>query len=252
MNLNLLKFASSHSFCESKYTILPFIAEFYNTLTGLALCFSSYLFYTNNKNLTGNNNFDKTFYLEQKPKFLLLRSLNNNLFQANYSLFIVGIGTIFFHGTLLYIFQLFDEIPMLWMSFDYIYILLTITKSKYLYLYYTKYILCPIIIVSYWIHPILQIITFFTSFTTNVCIIILLLSEIPSKYKNNSTIKKSYYLLVIGISILLIWLSDSLFCRYIQHFYLHSIWHIVTSILIYVFNDLLKEYIKEATFNKIV
>lgn len=231
----LLNSPSSHSFCESKYIYNNYIAEFFNSITGLTLCLSSYLFYKNNKKLTGK--------------------LNSYLINANYNLLIVGIGTILFHGTLLYIPQLFDEIPMLLMTFDYIYILLSITKvtkGNYLYLYYTKYILCFIIVISYWIHPILQIITFFSLFTTNVCIIIFLLGKIPSKYKSSSTISQSYYLLYTGSIILLIWITDSLFCKYIQHFYLHSIWHIVTSILIYLFNSLLKVYIKEYTFNKII
>lgn len=223
---------STVDWCEENYKVIPFIAEFWNTITGLFLCMSSFLFYKNNKKLTGK--------------------LNSYLFQANNTLFIVGIGTMFFHGTLLYIFQLFDEIPMLLMTFDYMYILLTITKNNYVHFYYTKYVLCFIIIVSYWIHPTLQIITFFTFFTTNVCFIILLLDKIPSKYKNSNTITKSYYLLVTGISVLLIWVIDSLFCKYVQHFYLHSIWHIITSILIYLFNDLLKIYIKEYNFNKII
>jgi hypothetical protein len=226
-----LKLPSSHTFCESNYKVVQFIAEYYNTITGLALCVSSILFYKNNKKLIGK--------------------LNNYLHKANCTLFIVGIGTIFFHGTLLYIFQLFDEIPMLLMTFDYIYILLSITKSNYLYIYYIKYFLSSIIILSYWIHPILQIITFFTFFTTNVCIIIFLLTKIPTKYKNNSIILQSYYLLIVGCIILLIWIIDSLFCSYVQHLYLHSIWHIVTSILIYLFNNLLKMYIKEYNFNKI-
>jgi hypothetical protein len=234
---DILSLPSSLKWCENKYMISPFIAEFWNTITGLVLCLSSFLFYKNNKKLTGNNNFDK--------------SLNSYLFQANKTLFIVGIGTMFFHGTLLYIFQLFDEIPMLLMTFDYMYILLTITNSNYLYVYYTKYFLSFIIIVSYLIHPTLQIITFFTFFTTNVCFIILLLDKIPSKYKSSSTITKSYYLLITGIFVLLIWVADSLFCKYVQHFYLHSVWHIVTSILIYMFNDLLKIYISEFNFNKI-
>lgn len=230
--MDILSLPASLKWCENKYIISPFIAEFWNTITGLFLCLSSFLFYKNNKKLTGK--------------------LNSYLFQANNTLFIVGIGTIFFHGTLLYIFQLFDEIPMLLMTFDYMYILLTITNSNYLYVYYMKYFLSFIIIVSYWIRPTFHIITFFTAFTTNVCFIILLLDKIPSKYKCSNTITKSYYLLVTGISVLLIWVTDSLFCKYVQHFYLHSIWHIVTSILIYLFNDLLKIYIKEYNFNKIV
>lgn len=230
--MDILSLPASLKWCENKYMISPFIAEFWNTITGLFLCLSSFLFYKNNKKLTGK--------------------LNSYLFQANNTLFIVGIGTMFFHGTLLYIFQLFDEIPMLLMTFDYMYILLTITNSNYLYVYYMKYFLSFIIIVSYWISPTFHIITFFTAFTTNVCIIILLLDKIPSKYKCSSTITKSYYLLVTGISVLLIWVTDSLFCKYVQHFYLHSIWHIVTSILNYLFNDLIKIYIKEYNFNKIV
>lgn len=225
---------STIDWCEYNYKVVPFIAEFWNTFTGLSLCLSSFIFYINNKKLIRN-----------------LYILNSYLINANYLLFMVGIGTIFFHGTLLYIFQLFDEIPMLLITFDYIYILLTITNRNYLWFYYTKYIWCFIIIMSYWIHPTLQIITFFTIFTTNICIIILLLYKIPQKYKSNI---HCYYVLVmvfIGVICLTIWIVDSLFCKYVQHLYLHSIWHIVTSILIFLFNNLLKIYIKEYYFTKI-
>ena len=237
---------STVDWCEYNYTVVPFIAEFWNTLTGLALCISSFVFYKNNSELIYNG---------------LVKDNNNNnnnlnryLINANYLLFIVGIGTIFFHGTLLYIFQLFDEIPMLLITFDYIYILLTINKSNYVWFYYTKYIWCFIIITSYWIHPTLQIITFFTFFTTNICIIIIvLLYKIHPKYKTLYKETKVNYLPVIGfmgVICLTIWIIDSLFCKCVQHLYLHSIWHIVTSVLVYLFNNLLKIYIKEYNFTK--
>ena len=250
-----MNFPASINWCEYNYKVVPFIAEFWNALTGLSLCLSSFIFYKNNKKLF------KPSYDPSQNKFYLVKdtgNLNRYLINANYLLFMVGIGTIFFHGTLLYIFQLFDEIPMLLITFDYIYILLTINKSKYVWFYYTKYIWCFIIITSYWIHPTLQIITFFTFFTTNIYIIILNIyytSHIHYKETNYFVkVKVQDYLLVIGfigVMCLTIWIIDSLFCRYVQHLYLHSMWHIVTSVLVYLFNNLLKIYIKEYNFTKI-
>ena len=235
---DILSLPSSLNWCEYNYKVVPFIAEFWNTLTGLALCISSFVFYKNNSALIYNDLVKDN------------NNLNRYLINANYLLFIVGIGTIFFHGTLLYIFQLFDEIPMLLITFDYIYILLNINKSNYVWFYYTKYIWCFIIITSYWIHPTLQIITFFTFFTTNICIIILNISHTSHIYKIHY--KENYLPVIgfIGVICLTIWIIDSLFCRYVQHLYLHSMWHIVTSVFVYLFNNLLKIYIKEHNFTK--
>ena len=73
---------SSIDWCEHNYTRSSFIAEFWNSLTGLALCISSILFYINNKHIYNLHKF-------------------HHIKQANNLLFIVGIGTILFHGTLL-------------------------------------------------------------------------------------------------------------------------------------------------------
>lgn len=209
--------------CEENYVVLPFIAEFWNTITGLALCFSSFMFYKNNKKLRGD--------------------LNDYLHKANYTLFIVGVGTMFFHGTLLYIFQLFDEIPMLLMTFDYIYILDTLTKQQLSYFYKSKYVFCSIVIISYFVHPTLQIFAFFTFFSINVFLIFVLFNKIPDKFKSKQFKSNLFALEVCGSLCLLIWITDSLFCKYINHLYLHSIWHILTSILLYITNNLFKNII---------
>lgn len=91
---------ASIDWCEKNYVYTPYIAEFWNTVSGSILCLSSILFYY--------------LYIYKKVEY------NKYIQYANIWLFIVGVGTIFFHGTLLYIFQLFDEIPMLMISLQYL------------------------------------------------------------------------------------------------------------------------------------
>jgi len=129
---------SSINWCENDYIYSNYIAEFWNTLTGLTLCaMAIYLYSINN---------------QQKMY---------NLTWSNILLFIVGIGTILFHSTLLYLWQLFDEIPMLLLVIEYYRLLsnttfiqrMPIFKLTYFKMYYT----IPIIITSYYIHPQLHI-----------------------------------------------------------------------------------------------
>jgi dihydroceramidase len=92
---------------------------------------------------------------------------DNFLKLCNY-LFTVGIGTMLFHGTLLYPFQLLDELPMLLVANQYIRLLLQlkITSKCIDDLSYfkniTRFINIPLVVIStiYFIHPNLQIITF--------------------------------------------------------------------------------------------
>ena len=89
---------STIQWCEDKYVHSDYIMEWYNTLTGALLSLSGILFYLNNR---------RNVYISH---------FNN----VSIILIILGIGTMLFHSTLLYVFQLTDEIPMLWLCFEYI------------------------------------------------------------------------------------------------------------------------------------
>ena len=102
-------FDSSVIFCEDKYIHSPYIAEYFNTISGIFyLCIASYFFTTKLK------------------KYGVLISL-------------VGIGTITLHGTLRWYGQWSDEMSMLTLMFFYI-------KDVY---YDTKLEYCPIILGIY-------------------------------------------------------------------------------------------------------
>ena len=114
----ILTLPSSISWCELDYFKSEYIAEYWNTLTGIFLCASSIYAYFKNDGIA-------------------------TLYYSNVLLFIVGIGTMMFHATLVYIWQLLDEIPMLLIVIEYINILLHyLILSNYLtnYIVYLIYL----------------------------------------------------------------------------------------------------------------
>lgn len=161
----ILSLNSSIIWCEHKYTQSKYIAEFYNTISGIALCIISIIiFYENKKS-----------------------AADTRLLFNNYILFIVGIGTILFHGTLLYVFQLVDELPMLLIAINYynIFIKLKLFKkcftTKFYYINTNRnslfksnihfYHISLLIISSYFIKPKLQIL-FFQGFLALIIIVL--------------------------------------------------------------------------------
>lgn len=76
---------ANHAFCEPHYAVSPYIAEFYNSLSSLIyiVCALSVKF----------------------PNDPLVHT-------AKWWLCAVGVGSMLFHGTMRYVFQLTDEVPM--------------------------------------------------------------------------------------------------------------------------------------------
>lgn len=139
---------STFNFCEDEYTVSSYISEFWNTISGTCLIISGLLYKYNNRFLD-NKSFDNMTNI----------------------LILIGVGTILFHGTLLYIFQLFDELPMILLASEYIILLseLKITKNCNIDIFYLnklrflveyRYIFIICISNSYFINPNLEIILF--------------------------------------------------------------------------------------------
>ena len=256
---------SSINWCEEDYAVCDFIAEFWNSITGIFLCSSSiYCYYTNKK-----DNIHVLTY-------------------SNILLFFVGVGTALFHGTLIYIWQLLDEIPMMLIVIEYTRILSTLNLARNVdmirinYRYMTSFL--PIMISSYYIHPKLQVLTFqgslvvFTgillyscnkingslnkqfynthkfeysekskrksfSFNTDVVDKSNSFSEFK-KYSTMRTLMKNYNrkgLFLLFFS-LLIWNIDNHYCQHYIH--LHAVWHFTTSLGMYYCNEIIKLYLK--------
>lgn len=256
---------SSINWCEEDYAVCNFIAEFWNSITGIFLCSSSIYCYYKNK----QDNIHVLTY-------------------SNILLFFVGVGTALFHGTLIYIWQLLDEIPMMLIVIEYTRILSTLTLASKVKLirinYRFMYKLIPVMILSYYIHPTLQIITFqgslvlFTGFLLYSCNKIncslnkqfynaykfeyienakrrsfsfnpnaIDKSNSHSEFKKYSKLrtlmknynKKGLFLLFFS---LLIWNIDNHYCQHFIH--LHAIWHFTTSLGMFYCNEIIKIYLK--------
>lgn len=94
---------STLDWCEENYASSRYIAEFWNTISNLAMIVPSFagLYYASKNNL------------ERRIKLCFV------------SLALVGFGSWNFHMTLRYGMQLFDELPMLWGSLMLVYVLMS-------------------------------------------------------------------------------------------------------------------------------
>jgi len=278
MILNIFKFKSSIQWCEEKYVMSNHIAEFWNSISGIALILSSILYYYNNKTWIKKND---------EICFKRIRNL----------LCLVGCGTILFHGSLLYVFQLLDEIPMILLVSEYIYALLKLKTTQKCISGNTyiniknfisdifKYII--VIISIYFINTDLQIIFFHVTFKTlelSLIIIFYNLSkslnkiiyyEITNNYnelyvlqndlqkddiikelnivqyniKEYADLRKKikiyirrglfFYIVSMGL-----WVCENRFCNYTQKYQFHALWHVFSSIGIYYLNDIIKYHIE--------
>lgn len=301
---------STVDWCEQNYSVSSYIAEYWNTLTGLCIIFSGVYFER-----------WRVIYINEA-----LHKYNDNFVRICTLLILVGVGTMLFHGTLYYPFQLLDELPMLLLANEYTKLLLSleVTKESIDNVKYKKltnivfysYRLLPIIVLSYFIDHRLQIITF--HLTLKMCegsVLYLLYnlsqnlnrivySHIYKKHESlklqrrsnkisrqitlgssvfnlgtstsfinrrhissnndNSIVKETLLLHIMQSRIkvyldlrselkhlskvsiyiygssILIWCLENLFCKYVQPFQFHAIWHVLSSIGIYHLNKIMQ------------
>src|SRR5258706_3964253 len=91
---------STIDWCEPNYIITVYIAEFFNTISSLPMVLWAFLgFFLTRKYVNCESRFSFAFLM----------------------LGLVGLGSVAFHGTLRYHYQLLDEIPMLLMDLILVY-----------------------------------------------------------------------------------------------------------------------------------
>jgi len=102
---------SSHDWCEANYEVTRFVAEFWNTLSSLPI--------------SAFGLFGIWFTLQSQ------RTFKWSFLSAYFGLFVVGLGSALFHGTLLFEAQMADEFPMIVGSLIYAYIVLDVQFLTY-------------------------------------------------------------------------------------------------------------------------
>jgi dihydroceramidase len=191
---------SSVNWCENDYTHSEIIAEYWNTITGIFIIISAlYNFYQNKR---------KSVW---------------ELYFSNFLLLLVGVGTMLFHGTLFYIYQLLDEVPMILLIIEYY--KLVDKDTVYLPKLYSS---IPVIVGSYYVHPDYQVILFQSFIVTGVVLLAFHFSYFTKKY--NIDLQELPIILTITIFSTIIWSIDKHYCNYVVHLNLHAIWHITTAI----------------------
>ena len=212
----MILLTSTISWCEEKYIIVSCIAEFWNTITGLCLCISAILQYK--------------IYNDRR------------LLNMQITLFIVGVGTMLFHGTLLYIFQLLDEIPMLILCVEYIKFI--DNRCGHRFEYIKMYYPVPIIVASYYISHSLQIFLFQGTFAFYTVIVIYKCVLLQIKYKNKYLNNEYKKVVLLFVSSLCIWTIENNYCGSYNYIQLHAIWHIITSIAFFYLNGIFYKYLQ--------
>jgi hypothetical protein len=242
-------FKSTVDWCETNYNVLDFVAEFWNSVSGVAIAISAIYFKANNK----VKELNRVFWL----------------------LMLVSVGTILFHSTLLYEYQLLDEMPMLLIAMEYLEILInlntfdtlknrwTITLSR-LRVYLVVFIPFTYILGTY-----VQIISFHATLKAyeitilygmfNVskclnkdvydkCFNTRSFSESQELIKTYIVYKKAmtHHIMLGSISYsvsITLWVIENLYCKYVEQIQLHAWWHILSSCGIYHLNMIVKYHI---------
>ncbi|KYQ94181.1 alkaline dihydroceramidase [Tieghemostelium lacteum] len=233
------------NWCELDYKVSPFICEFYNTISSFVLSmFGVYGLY-----LLFNSSFtDKS--LSHHIKIVSQLGIRAKVTLSYLSLAIIGIGSAFYHATLLYKYQLFDEFPMIITISLFVYCKLTLDQvqdtdssqykifRKILPYLLTGYVVtvAAIITVIRDIPTILQ-----ASFGFLVLVCVTLSSQyarsIKMDLRNSNPKKLLAYCVGSMLVAYLCWLVERKLCSdgyVIPGVQLHAIWHVLTGAAAYL------------------
>ena len=182
----------SVSFCEDKYVVSDYIAEYYNTMSALSYVIVGILFYrTRLKNLS-------------------------------IIMILLGLGTALLHGTLRFYGQWLDETCMLILSF---FIIKEIRMERFNKRTNNLYLLA--LILPYFVFE-RFFCYFFLVFCSLQIYIYLIARKKIKKYTLEYYLINSYSIILIISGIC--WLLDQLFCEYVKEYQLHAVWHAGTAL----------------------
>ncbi|GMI19894.1 hypothetical protein TeGR_g10727 [Tetraparma gracilis] len=228
---------STIDWCERNYVVTPYIAEFWNTISNSAFI------------LVGLMGMVQAIRHRYEPRFVLI----------GLGIMIVGFGSSAFHGTLLFEYQMADELPMIWsiMVWNYAMFLCESTKTT------VKHTVTATICATYAIvYSVMHVyFAFTTTFQLNFALMTLISGYIlhrqccehtgasfipfvrvrkrlPSEHFNTKEIQNLYSLCwhyaVVITSALAVWLIDQHACDVLHNLpfgipnpQLHAWWHVL-------------------------
>jgi len=208
--------SSSIDWCERNYVVSWFIAEFWNSISAAIIFFC------------GAYGVFHAIQMQTERRFMFY----------GLSVMMVGVGTFTFHGSLTYIGQLGDELPMVWCMMVLIYTMMEMEVKVKLSL------TLPTLLIGYSIvFSIIHAVGAFTRlFQLHFALLIIGTLYYAHKYvmkfpHPNLKALSLYYVGLWGVATI-IWLFDQIFCErlhslqimniHIPNPQFHAVWHILT------------------------
>ncbi|CAH1245374.1 ACER3 [Branchiostoma lanceolatum] len=217
------KATATIDWCEENYVVTEYVAEFWNTISNLAMIIPPIL--------AGIKAYQEKLETRFVVSFL--------------SILVVGIGSWCFHMTLLYEMQLFDELPMIWGSCIFVFDLFhSFTPPKYQNL---PMILC-LVLYSFIITAVYISIKnpIFHETAYAVLVFTLFFKSLDMLRRPNSSRALFFTALATYGTGFIIWNIDNFFCHNIREFrgtltspwrpltQLHAWWHLLAGLGTYI------------------
>ena len=193
---------------EPNYAITIYVAEFFNTISSLPMILLGLLgiYYTT---------YIAQFKNEKRYTLCFI------------ALVIVGIGSVTFHATLRWHFQLLDELPMMTANYIFLYTILETSKKEGSPTNWTNIIILSLVtlmsIIGYVIFKLWFL--FIGSYTFGIIMQWISLFPYLIDTKNYS-IKAFITLLITYYGGLVLWILDLHQCELVKPYHFHSLWHI--------------------------
>eukprot|EP01118_Nematostelium_gracile_P020532 TRINITY_DN997_c0_g1_i2.p1 TRINITY_DN997_c0_g1~~TRINITY_DN997_c0_g1_i2.p1 ORF type:complete len:248 (-),score=34.56 TRINITY_DN997_c0_g1_i2:34-777(-) len=199
---------SSVDWCEPNYVWTHYVAEFWNTTSSLPIFFF------------GLYGMLKCMKSKAELRYLVSYGL----------LAVVGLGSVAFHGTLLWQGQMLDELPMVWASMAYLYTAINIRSTRNIPLAIGLTCFCIAFSLSYLFNPTLFF-YFLTVYALAVASIVFFSARIILRSSSDQNEKNLVLgsILTYGFGFLFCWVPENLFCDRLQPFMLHAIFHLTSA-----------------------
>jgi len=206
---------SSVDWCERNYVYTYYIAEFWNTLSSIPI------------SLLGLYGIMQCLRFKYETRY----------FVSYFLVFMVGLGSMAFHGTLLFEGQMMDELPMIYGSMAYLYIIL-MRNSQVPNPSFTFGIIvyCIAFTIAYLSYPTLFIF-FLLSYALAVTVFGLISIWIcfqPQTERSQRILLATTFCSYVG-SFVLLWIPENMFCKDLQPFNFHAWFHLSSGLGSYLF-----------------
>jgi len=213
---------SSIDWCERNYIVSWYIAEFWNTLSSLIII------------LCGAMDLHHALKMKSELRFQLYAL----------SVIMVGIGTVAFHGSLTYIGQLGDELPMVWCMMVSWYILITMeqkSNGNFLARVLTAYATMFSLVQAVGAYTIL----FQVHFVVLMVVPVVYTYKFLHNYRSHPAVRPLVvYYVILWLVAGIVWIADQLACENLHTLrimgvdvpnpQLHAFWHVFTGFCTHV------------------